>query len=119
MARVLKPGGRLILTFPFTSGEFFPGKSPYSSTLTQRVYNDQAVTDRLVEPSGLIEYSRVYFLNRWFDFERKMWRKLPQKMINAIGWTGLALLCSRFFFRPGFSLGDLSANALCLVLQKQ
>jgi ubiquinone/menaquinone biosynthesis C-methylase UbiE len=117
MARVLKPGGRLILTTPFTAGEFDPGRPPYSSSTTQRVYNDQAITTRLIAPSALDVTARLHFSNRWLDFE-KWWRRIPQVLINGIGWTGLALVSSRLFFAPTLRPGAMGARAVCVVLVK-
>ncbi len=117
LARVLKPGGRLILTCPFSTKGFNPGRSPYSSAATQRVYDDQAITTRLIAPTSLDVRTRLYFSNKHVDFE-KLWRAIPQVLINGIGWTGLALLCSRVFFAPNLTPGAVGAHGICVIAVK-
>jgi SAM-dependent methyltransferase len=98
LARVLKPGGRIVYTMPY-GRTFFPGSPPYSTSTTQRIYDNQAITSRLVKPSALRELGRFYIVDRWFDFEFAVWRRIPYQIHNLTGWTGLGMLCAKLFFR--------------------
>jgi len=61
LARVLKPGGRLVLTVPYSYEcyrDFWVSDDPYTNVYRgtrlfyQRHYDDAALDKRLVEPSG-------------------------------------------------------------------
>jgi ubiquinone/menaquinone biosynthesis C-methylase UbiE len=88
LGRVLALGGRIVYTMPYGQ-HFFAGQAPYSTSTTQRIYDNNALTERLVAPSGLKEIARFYLVDRWFDFEYAVWRRVPNQLHNLTGWTGL------------------------------
>ncbi len=70
LARVLKPGGRLVLTVPYNYGryrDFWVTNDTYQAAFRgaplfyQRHYDDDALTKRLITPSGLKLTKRVIF----------------------------------------------------------
>ena len=70
LARVLKPGGRLVLTVPYNYDcyrDFWVTDNTYTAAYRgtalfyQRHYDDPALTKRLVEPSGLRLAKKVIF----------------------------------------------------------
>lgn len=70
LARLLKPGGRLVLTVPYNYDcyrDFWVTDNTYTSAYRgaplfyQRHYDDDALTKRLVEPSGLQLRRKVIF----------------------------------------------------------
>ncbi len=81
LARVLKPGGRLILTVPFgmTDREFFRDETVYSETYRgepvffQRHYTPQTLQDRLIGPSGLRVVESGLFGESGFPFFNRLW----------------------------------------------
>lgn len=118
MARVTKPGGQLIITVPYGPA-YYPGRPPQSTRETQRIYDDATLTQRLIAPSGMREQARWYIVNRGFDFERKIWRRIPAKVHQATGWTAAGLLCAQVFFRNAARRDGHSAHAAGLSLIKQ
>lgn len=117
MARVLTPGGRLGISFPYGPA-YREGRPPYDTTANHRVYDERAIEQRIIKASGLREVVRFYFANRWFDFERTLWRRIPQTIHNLTGWTAMGLLCSRVFFSTKVRPDSYSANGAGLVLEK-
>jgi len=81
LARVLAPGGRLILTVPFgmTARDFFLDEEVYSESYRgepvffQRHYTPETLEQRLVGPSGLREASRLYFGEAGYPFFNRFW----------------------------------------------
>ncbi len=70
LARVLKPGGRLVLTVPYNYDryrDFWVSDDTYTAVyhgtrlFYQRHYDDDALTTRLVEPSGLRLATKLIF----------------------------------------------------------
>jgi len=60
MARVLKPGGRAILTIPYGPVHELIDSGPHVPGFERR-YDDLALRERLIAPSTLEERTRVYF----------------------------------------------------------
>jgi SAM-dependent methyltransferase len=118
LARVLRPGGRIVYTMPY-GRTFFPGSPPYSTSTTQRIYDDPAITTRLVQSSALRELGRFYIVDRWFDFEFALWRRIPYQIHNLTGWTGLGMLCAKLFFKAYQPAHDgRNSRGAGLVLEK-
>jgi SAM-dependent methyltransferase len=70
LARLLKPGGRIVLTVPYNYRryrDFWVSEDTYTSTYRgtrlfyQRHYDDEALSTRLVTPSGLRLRTRLIF----------------------------------------------------------
>jgi len=119
MARVLKPGGRLGLSFPYGPA-YREGRPPYDTALNHRIYDETTINSRIINVCTLNEVSRFYFTSRikGFDFERTLWRRIPQKIHNLTGWMAIGLLCSYLFFSIKADPGIHSANGICLILEK-
>jgi SAM-dependent methyltransferase len=105
LARVLAPGGRLILTVPFgmTPRDFFMERTVYSETyhgepvFFQRHYSPGTLEDRLLGPSGLRVAKRGYFGEAGFPFFNRFW-VLPgwaKPIKAAYAWLG-PTFASRF-----------------------
>jgi SAM-dependent methyltransferase len=81
LARVLRPGGRIVLTVPYGDSErdFFLEEKVYSqefrgeAVFFQRHYDEQALRSRLVGPSGLTEIRRAYFGEHRRAFFNTFW----------------------------------------------
>jgi SAM-dependent methyltransferase len=115
ISRVLAPGGKLVITFPY--GKWGEKRSfLHGTTFYQKTYDEKAIEERLIKPSGLFPFKKIYFCNRFFDFENIIWRKIPQKIINFIGWTAPCL--SQMFLQPAESPGP-STNGAMIVLEKK
>lgn len=100
LARVLKPGGKLILTVPFgmTERDFFMKKKVYTEDYTgepvffQRHYTPESLQRRLVEPSGLRVIKQAYFGESGLPFFNRFW-VLPsfiKPLKAAYAWAGPA-----------------------------
>jgi SAM-dependent methyltransferase len=81
LARVLKPGGRLVLTVPFGDSprDFFMSEKVYSQEYAgkpvffQRHYNEETLEHRLIGPSGLRVAGRSYFGEPRVAFFNTFW----------------------------------------------
>jgi ubiquinone/menaquinone biosynthesis C-methylase UbiE len=118
MARVVKPGGRLGLSFPYGVA-YQEGRRSYDTAVNHRIYDEKAVEQRILQASDVEELRRFYFSNRWFDFERVIWRRIPQIVHNLTGWTALGLVCSRIFFSTEAKPNHGSANGMGLILARK
>lgn len=115
ISRVLAPGGKVVMTFPY--GKWEEKRSfLHGTTFYHRTYDEKAIDERIVNPSGLFIFEKIYFCNRFFNFEDIIWRKIPQKLIDFVGWTAPHL--SQMFLVPADSPGP-SANGAMLVLEKK
>lgn len=63
IGRVLKPGGRAVITVPYAQEYAERESSPWVNYF-ERSYDVDALKRRLIRPSGLIEVTRVYFGER-------------------------------------------------------
>jgi SAM-dependent methyltransferase len=117
MARVVKPGGLVIITVPYGT-KYFQGRPPQTTAATQRVYSESALAERLAKPSLLSEGHRWYFINRGIDFERKVWRRIPIQLHQITGWTAAGLFCAQLFFRNTPFLNGRSSNSIGLSFVK-
>jgi SAM-dependent methyltransferase len=60
MARVLKPGGRAVVTVPYGTKYELIDSGPHVPDFERR-YDDSALQQRLLTPSTLVETERIYF----------------------------------------------------------
>lgn len=99
-ARLLGKGGTLILTTlvnePFFN-EFYVKRAVYganfkgSPVFYQRHYDLKGVSERLIQPSGLVEKQRVYFGDYGFQcFEKVLQQPKPLRAFYAWGTPWLA-----------------------------
>jgi SAM-dependent methyltransferase len=95
MARVLRPGGRVCLTVPFSQRyeEEFVGHDVFErrrrsreKLFFQRRYDRAALEKRLIAPSGLREVERAYFGEPALRFDRN-WNHLPAAFRLPLGWA--------------------------------
>lgn len=76
MANLLKPGGVAIFSFPVNEGyakDFYKQGSVYGErgaqqTFYQRHYDKTQIRERIIEASGMVEVSRLYFGEYGFPF---------------------------------------------------
>lgn len=123
MARVLKPGGRLVITVPFSKNyrETFVQKDVYSQeyegepVFYQRHYDADTIYSRLVEPSGLRLIETAYFGERFLRFE-KLFDRLPLLLTIPFRWL-MPLFTMMFTVKLNESDHE-KAVAACLVLEK-
>lgn len=135
LARVLKPGGRLVLTVPFgrTARDFFLNEKVYSEDFRgepvffQRHYTPETLRTRLLEPSGLRELRRAYFGETGFPFFNRFlvlpgWLK-PVKAAYAWATPRLARRFMGIYDTPDrFTLPSppmITANGAFVVLEKE
>ncbi|MFN0071166.1 MAG: class I SAM-dependent methyltransferase [Chloroflexota bacterium] len=95
LARVLRPGGRAVLTVPFDASGYreefvtedvYERESHGAPTFYQRHYDTSAVMERLVEPSGLKLEQIVWFGEPHVRFER-CWNAIPIKWKVPLLWA--------------------------------
>lgn len=109
VARLLKPGGRAILTVPYgpsydehRHGRWF-----------ERTYDHEALRTRLVEPSGLDWTEELYFKDfQTLRFTRLYW-KIPKRLRQLLGrlWLPVFLRLAR---RDAATRDDASLTGLVL-----
>ena len=129
-ARLLRPGGRLVLTTPVNEpffAEFYLQTSVYgvdfqgSPVFYQRHYDLASVAARIIKPAGLMEIQRVYFGEYGFQcFEKVLQRPKPLRALYA--WSTPRLAMRYLSYRPyPISRRDMrmnTASGLILVLEK-
>jgi len=80
--RILKPGGRLFLSFGV--GEYREWRWEW---LFCRTYDERALRKRIIEPSGLTEEARMYFEGSNTRRFSRRWSCLPRVIRNGVlGW---------------------------------
>jgi SAM-dependent methyltransferase len=131
MARLLTPGGRLILTTLINEpyyAEFYLQKTVYGDEFQgapvfyQRHYDLKGVQERLVDPSGLLEKQRVYFGDYGFQcFERVLQQPKPVRALYAWNtpWFAKKYLSYREYPVSRKDMRMNTASGLILVLEKQ
>ena len=123
MARVLRKGGRAIITVPFNKEykETFVKKDVYSKEFTgepifyQRHYDRASLNARLIKPSDLKLAHIEYFGERIFHFEN-FFDRLPLALTIPIRWL-MPLFTKLFTVKLKESEID-QAMAACIVLEK-
>lgn len=130
-ARLLRPGGRLILTTlvnePFST-EFYLKKSVYgvqfrgSPVFYQRHYDLRNLAERVIQPSGLLEANRVYFGDYGFQcFEKILQRPKPLRAFYAWStpWLAMRHISYRSYPVSRKEMRMNTASGLILVLEKR
>lgn len=130
LARLLRPGGRLILTTPVNDpffAEFYLNKTVYgaefhgSPVFYQRHYDSKSLVERIIQPSGLRESHRVYFGDYGFQcFEKILQQPKPLRVVYAWNTPGLARRYLSYRSYP-VSRKDMrmnTASGVILVLEK-
>jgi len=79
-SRVLKPGGKMVLTFPYS--EVHQEISPAG-----RRYSDKTFFERLIKPSGLKVITVDYWGHKHYRFDEKIWDKIPLIAKRCLGWS--------------------------------
>jgi len=93
IARVLRPGGRAIVTVPY--GLYEERESAPWNPYFTRSYDDAAIDRRLLEPSGLSAETRWYFGDQGRKLSRMYWLNVPRpvRLFAAVTtplWTRLS-----------------------------
>jgi SAM-dependent methyltransferase len=95
IARVLRPGGYLALTVPFSAhgyaeeyvnGGVYERQTQSGPTFYQRLYDAEALRRRLIEPSGLTLVETVYFGEPGVRFE-PFWNRIPMRWKVPLLWA--------------------------------
>ena len=129
-ARLLRPGGKLILTTLVNEShfaEFWLNETVYgdqfkdAAVFYQRHYDLKGLSERLILPSGLDEKRRVYFGDYGFQcFEKVLQQPKPLRALYA--WNTPWLAKRYMSYRPyPVSRSDMrmnTASGLILVLEK-
>jgi SAM-dependent methyltransferase len=87
--RVLKKGGRLVVTFPFKN-EFEEERNAAFGGL-QRYYDERAVRERLLKATNLKPVKVIYFGNAAAGRASRFFFRLPAKLRAALGWLSALL----------------------------
>lgn len=92
--RVVRPGGRMVLSMPFRA-EGSMTELDARMALYQRHYSEKTLTSSMIDPSGFVESSRLYYHERW-PMYRTLWR-VPGAVRQAVSPWNAKL--SRHFMR--------------------
>jgi SAM-dependent methyltransferase len=131
LARVLSPGGRLVVTVPhnpFKRAELYLRGTVYGRTgervFFERVYDDEQLERRIVAPTGLRQVARVNLgepgvrLSSWFYDPRGPLRPLRYRLPWGPGFTLLAPRFLRPVIPEQFTLEDWNGVAAVLAFAK-
>lgn len=92
LARILKPGGVLVLTVPYSNtyweeyvGKeiYGEGREPAKSVFFARYYDEDSLMKRLISPSKLQLHRKQYFTEMLFSFNQFYDRFFPFSMLFA------------------------------------
>ncbi|MFH1182150.1 MAG: class I SAM-dependent methyltransferase [Candidatus Woesearchaeota archaeon] len=135
MARVLKKGGRLVITVPYNplkTGEesyvfadkLYERTSRSGRIFLAKTYDDDTLTGRIIKPSGLSVKSITYFGEPGFPWSRLIYDNnsyLVKLLTKPLGI--LTPLFTFFFFREmpksKFHNNDWQGVGACIVLEKR
>ena len=108
-ARVLKPGGRLLLTVPcrasYEEGQY--------GRWFERRYDRTALHERLVEPSALSLAEEFHLYDRRAARFAGFYWKVPSLLRNALGWS-VYFIAGRIVKKNGLPTLQHSGGCLCL-----
>jgi hypothetical protein len=82
ISRILKKGGRAVVTFPFNNGEYIEEECPEGVGYFQRRYNITAIKDRIIVPSKLAVKKVLYFGERFI----KVGQLYRQNRFSRVYW---------------------------------
>jgi SAM-dependent methyltransferase len=126
IARVLKPGARVSITVPFAASgyrETYVGRDVYERrrqaaepVFYQRHYDQPALYDRLIDPSGLRIVAVDYFGEPGLKFER-LWNRIPMGWKLPLLWAQPFI--ARRFLKPLPVTALHSAVGVCVTLYKE
>jgi SAM-dependent methyltransferase len=122
--RVLKPGGLVALTVPYSAAgyrETFRNQSVFereqvdgAPIFYQRHYDEAALFDRIVVPSGLKLVAIDYFGEPGIKYERR-WGRLPSVLRVPLAWT--QPFAAQLFLKPLPPSRSADALGVCVTLQ--
>ena len=114
IGRVLRPGGIAVVSFPYGPAYQERQSAPWSPSFT-RTYDESAINERLLKPSGLSEVTRWYYGEWPVHVSRMYWLDVPQplRMTFAASTPVWTLACLRVTHTPS----RVSGGAM-LMLQK-
>jgi ubiquinone/menaquinone biosynthesis C-methylase UbiE len=124
IARVLRPGGFVTLTVPFSGagyreeyvrGDVYERRGTGTPTFYQRHYDEATVRARLIEPSGLRLVSQTLFGEPGVRFE-PLWNRIPMKWKVPLLW--LQPFLAQILFKPLSPARADAASGVALKLEK-
>jgi SAM-dependent methyltransferase len=131
LGRVLRPGGRLVVTVPFNPlkrADLYIRGGVYGRegerVFFERVYDEEELERRLIAPSGLRLAERIYLGEPGVRLSRLYYspRGLARRLRHRIPWGPLFPLLAGRFFRPvqpeEFEIDDWSGVAAVLAFEK-
>ena len=90
IARILKRGGRAVITFPFNNGDYMEEDDALGVGYFQRRYNLPAIKSRVIDPSGLEVKKVIYFGER----NAHIGRLYRQNKVYGLHWVmSLVSIC--------------------------
>jgi len=125
ISRILKKGGRAVISFPFNNGDYIEEESPPGIGYFQRKYNIIEIQRRIIQPANLRVKKVIYFGERFASFGKLY---LANKF-NRINW--FLPLFSPLFWKVCHSYEDEFHNfherdldkknigVVCIVFEKE
>lgn len=114
LARVLRPGGKAVITVPY-SQKFCENESSPWVRYFERRYNDEAILERLIKPSGLLISKIQYFGEKGFLFSHYYWKIPLYLRIPVMPFLPIA---SNLFLSLIDDTDKGKAGGVCLTLEK-
>lgn len=81
ISRILKKGGKAVITFPFNNGDYIEEENPTGVGYFQRRYNIAAIKSRIIDQVNLKVGKVIYFGERYTNFG-KLYLQNKFKKIN-------------------------------------
>lgn len=82
ISRILKKGGRAVITFPFNGKDYIEEDNPEGVGYFQRKYSVAAIKERIIDPANLKVKKVIYFGERYISFGEQY----LQNKFRKINW---------------------------------
>ncbi len=124
ISRILKKGGKAVISFPFNNGDYIEEDNPEGVGYFQRRYNISEIKRRIIEPANLRVQKVIYFGERYISFGRLYLRNKFSKikwllpMLSPLLWRICHTYEGEFRDFHEKAIDKKGVGIACIVLEK-